>query len=212
MNWPFDKDKNVVAVTTIPVHKNNLPILSVSHYLVDNSWAFTCGSTNDPSDSVLLTMEEIISKDNTLLDIFDLPPGWMAIRKKVGGEWYRHKDNDLLKKAEHLAFMKHGSVNAKLNIFKVIQRNIIDLKTFGWCLFILHIFMSLGSSYHSNSKVMEIIALSLGAFLNIIAIVGLIMFITKEKFRNEEFFSKLIPFIGCLLLWLLFIGVFLFYY
>lgn len=213
MDWPFDKAPDCTAITTTFVHQMKMPILSVTHYLDDNSWAFKNGAAEDSSYSVLLTMEEIINKDKSLLEISDLPPGWSAIRSNVGSEWHRHKDNDLFKKTERFDFMKHGEINANVklnftNIFHFFERNVVDFKTFGWGIFILHIFTALRGAVDTNSQSLLYFSLSTGAILNIVAIVGLILFISKEEFRNRDFLSRLVPYIGCLLLWLFFVCVY----
>ncbi|MDX2427344.1 MAG: hypothetical protein QNK22_01510, partial [Xanthomonadales bacterium] len=95
MNWPFDQAKNVAAVTTQQVMRHGLPVLSVVHYSDDDSWAFTCGTSNDSADLMLVGMEEVVSTDSTLFGIADLPPGWRASRSKVGGDWVRYEDNDI---------------------------------------------------------------------------------------------------------------------
>ncbi|MCX4026144.1 hypothetical protein H0A36_11455 [Endozoicomonas sp. SM1973] len=95
MNWPFDQLENVVTVTTRQVMVKHLPVLSVVHYSEDHSWAFTCGITNASEDLMLVGMAEVISTDNTLLSIADLPPGWCAERSFIGGDWVRYRSDDL---------------------------------------------------------------------------------------------------------------------
>ncbi len=88
-DWPFDQEPNVATITTVGVIKQNLPILSVTHYSDDHSWAFTCGTTNELEDMRLICMEEALKIDPTLRTIADLPPGWTAWRDYVGGVWDR---------------------------------------------------------------------------------------------------------------------------
>ena len=45
--WPFDQAPNVAALTTRQVLERNFPILIVTHYADDDSWAFVCGTTED---------------------------------------------------------------------------------------------------------------------------------------------------------------------
>lgn len=89
--WPFDQAPSVAAVTTSRVLENGLPILRVAHYLDDEDWAFTCGTTDDVADIRVIAMEEALSLDATLAQVGDLPPGWGAFRSIVGGEWVRYK-------------------------------------------------------------------------------------------------------------------------
>lgn len=95
MKWPFDQERNVATVTTRQVMTENYPILSVIHYSDDDSWAFTCGTTNSSEDLVLVGMGEVVDLDNSLYEIADLPPGWCANRKSVNSEWVRYENKDI---------------------------------------------------------------------------------------------------------------------
>jgi len=90
-DWPFDQEKNAAAVTTLNVMENGLPVLVVTHYADDHSWAFLCGTTNQAADGRVISMGEVLELDPTLKSIADLPPGWMAWREKVGSLWKRDR-------------------------------------------------------------------------------------------------------------------------
>jgi hypothetical protein len=92
VDWVFDQARNVATVTTRQVIHENFPILRVVHYEEDDSWAFTCGTTNKSEDLMLVGMGEIVDLDSTLSTIADLPPGWSAYRESVSGNWVRTKD------------------------------------------------------------------------------------------------------------------------
>ena len=85
----------MAAITTRQVLREGHPILRVVHYSDDHSWAFTCGTTNDPDDGLVVGMGEVLELDSTLAGIADLPPGWMAAREKVGGEGMRWHDPEM---------------------------------------------------------------------------------------------------------------------
>src|SRR5690348_114185 len=87
--WPFDQAPNVAAITTRQVIKDGLPILRVTHYSDDHSWAFVCGTTDAEADGRVIGMGEALEIDPTLRDIADMPPGWTAWREKIGGVWQR---------------------------------------------------------------------------------------------------------------------------
>jgi hypothetical protein len=93
-DWPFDQASNVAAVTTRQVIKDGLPILRVTHYSDDHSWAFACGTTDAESDGRVIRMGEALEIDPTLRDIADLPPGWTAWRDKIGGAWQRFQNEN----------------------------------------------------------------------------------------------------------------------
>jgi hypothetical protein len=89
--WPFDQGKNVAAVTTRQVLREGRPVLRVVHYFDDHSWAFTCGTTSDPNDALVVSMKCVVEVDPTLLSIADLLPGWGASRDAPGLSWKRYQ-------------------------------------------------------------------------------------------------------------------------
>lgn len=95
MNWPFDQPPNAAAITTRQVTEEGFPILLVSHYSDDHSWAFVCGTTNEDDDARVVAMRRVLDLDNSLTEIADLPPGWTASRAVVGGEWTRRADPEV---------------------------------------------------------------------------------------------------------------------
>ena len=93
-DWPFDQEKSAAAITTKQVIHNGFPILQVSHYSDDHSWAFTCGTTDDSDDALVVSMEEVVSIDSSLFKIADLPAGWSAWRKSQNSPWQRQKESE----------------------------------------------------------------------------------------------------------------------
>ena len=87
--WPFDQDKNAAALTTRQVLREGFPILDVFHHSDDDSWSFSCGTTNDTEDLLIVGMDCIVEIDPSLVSIADLPPGWRACRDEVGAPWER---------------------------------------------------------------------------------------------------------------------------
>jgi hypothetical protein len=88
-DWPFDQKPNVAALTTRQVLIDKLPILVVTHYDDDDSWAFICGTTEQVDDIRIIGMGEALDLDPTLRTIADLPPGWTAWRQTLGGSWLK---------------------------------------------------------------------------------------------------------------------------
>ena len=95
MDWPFDQAKNAATISTKQVIVEGYPVLRVVHYSDDHSWAFTCGTTNDSADAMVVGMGEVVAKDPTLLSVADLPPGWRATRSEVGEKWVRQSDSSI---------------------------------------------------------------------------------------------------------------------
>ncbi len=89
VNWPFDQDANVAAITTVGVIEGGLPILVVQHYEDDQSWAFLCGTSDDEKDGRVIGMGTALRMDSSLRTIADLPPGWIARRSAIDGAWTR---------------------------------------------------------------------------------------------------------------------------
>lgn len=91
MTWNFDQDKNVAALITTQVVEQGLPILQVIHYSDDHSWAFMCGTTSNPSDTLVVSMEQAVSFDVSLYEIAAMPPGCIASRNSVEEDWVCEK-------------------------------------------------------------------------------------------------------------------------
>jgi hypothetical protein len=65
------------------------PILLVSHDADDHGWQFIGTSNVSVEDARIVSLEEIVQLDSTVLEVADLPPGWQAIRNAVGAPWTR---------------------------------------------------------------------------------------------------------------------------
>jgi hypothetical protein len=89
-SWAFSDSKSLGVITTSRVLDEGAPVLLVTHDADDEGWQFLCGTTNDPEDGRIVHLGEMIKMDETLLDVADLPLGWMAERDEVGGEWTRY--------------------------------------------------------------------------------------------------------------------------
>jgi hypothetical protein len=85
--WPFDQPPDTAAITTRQVLEGKQPIRQVVHYGDDDSWAFTCGTTEETNDLKVVHMGHLLALDQTLRSISHLKPGWTAWRDDVGDEW-----------------------------------------------------------------------------------------------------------------------------
>ena len=94
-DWKFDQEKNVAAVTSVHITQQNKPILLVSHYSDDHDWAFLSGDPVTIEESQIVSMEEIVTIDPTVVEVASLEPGWTAERKAVGEEWVRYEDSEI---------------------------------------------------------------------------------------------------------------------
>jgi hypothetical protein len=93
--WPFDQGPRVACITTRWVLDDGLPILRVTHYSDDHSWAFVCGTPVTVEDGRIISMQSALRLDPTLRTIADLPPGWIAWREDVGAPWNRYSDDEM---------------------------------------------------------------------------------------------------------------------
>jgi hypothetical protein len=87
--WLFDQPPNCVTFTTRHVIYEHKPITRVVHDQSDHGWQFMSADGADIKDAMLVCLSEIVALDNTVIEIADLPPGWIATRTSVGGEWRR---------------------------------------------------------------------------------------------------------------------------
>ena len=65
------------------------PITRVVHDASDHGWQFLSDDGANMDDAMLVGLKEIVAHDNTVLEIADLPPGWIATRDQVGSPWMR---------------------------------------------------------------------------------------------------------------------------
>lgn len=84
----FNEDSRLGVITTAPALAG-APIVLVSHDADDGGWQFLCGTTSNPADGRIVHLEEVVRMDPTVSEVADLPPGWVASRTTVGGEWTR---------------------------------------------------------------------------------------------------------------------------
>jgi hypothetical protein len=95
VTWPFDQARNVMAITTRRVIEEGHPIVHVTHFSEDHSWAFVDGAPFEMSSALMVLMGRVIDKDPSLLEIADLPPGWVATRQAVGDPWRRSANHEV---------------------------------------------------------------------------------------------------------------------
>jgi hypothetical protein len=93
--WPFDQPQNCAAISCRAVLFSGAPVLLVVHYSEDHSWAFLDGEDFRAEDGAVVSMERAVGTDSTLLEVADLPPGWVATREGIGGAWQRKPDPDV---------------------------------------------------------------------------------------------------------------------
>lgn len=90
--FKFREAKNLAAFTTKQWLNEQKPILYVTH---DNEgdWLFLT-EEHAQEDIVIVALEQLIRKDKTLNEVFDLEYGEEAERKFIGGDWERTQTED----------------------------------------------------------------------------------------------------------------------
>ncbi|MEO8375239.1 MAG: hypothetical protein ABI471_08435 [Sphingomonas bacterium] len=102
MTWKFDQARTVVCIACRSVFEGH-PILVVTHYEDDHSWAFMGihghswafmdGEPFESATALVVAMSEVVDRHPDLDEIAELPPGWSASRTAVGQPWSKQKDD-----------------------------------------------------------------------------------------------------------------------
>ena len=88
-NFKFREPKNLATFTTRQWLELKKPILRVVHE-DDGDWQFLTGDQM-PEDIKIVALEQLVLRDNTLNDVFNLGYGEAADRGFIGGKWKRSK-------------------------------------------------------------------------------------------------------------------------
>jgi hypothetical protein len=86
--WPFDQAPDAIAITLQSI-LDGAPILYVSHDEDDHSWQFLDGTEPRVEDGRVICMADALALDETVHEIADLPPGWIAWRRDARSPWRR---------------------------------------------------------------------------------------------------------------------------
>jgi hypothetical protein len=89
--WPFDQPRNCAVITLRPIVFEGKPILHVTHDEDDHGWQFLGREDADPDQASVVTLEEIVQLDPSVLEVADLPPGWHAWRGSMESAWQRSR-------------------------------------------------------------------------------------------------------------------------
>jgi hypothetical protein len=91
MNWPFLDRETVLVFTNRDIVDQSNWIHYVSHDNEDGAWQFLSenGSPEDVDESRVVLFRNIVKLDCTLLELADLPKGWIAWRNTKTSAWQR---------------------------------------------------------------------------------------------------------------------------
>jgi hypothetical protein len=87
-DFKFREVKNLAVFTTRQWIELNKPILRVIHDS-DGDWQFLTGDQM-PDDIKVVALEQMVLRDKTLNEVFNLEYGEEAEREYIGGEWVRN--------------------------------------------------------------------------------------------------------------------------
>ena len=87
LNFKFREERNVAVFTTRQVLEG-LPILRVMHE-ADGDWQFLYDTTYDIADLKVVALEEIVKRDSTVNELFQLNYGWQAKRIVEAADWQK---------------------------------------------------------------------------------------------------------------------------
>ena len=91
-DFKFREEKNVAAFTTRQWLDLKKPILRVMHDY-DGDWQFLTGDQL-PEDIRLVCLQDLIERDVTLNEVFNLDYGESAEREFAGGSWTRYNNSN----------------------------------------------------------------------------------------------------------------------
>lgn len=96
--WPFSDPKNLACITAIDVLDGRKPIGLVTHDVDDGSWQFLpfdgVGDDDDTgSTRRVISLEETTKIEPCILELADLPVGWIAYRESIAKGWTREPND-----------------------------------------------------------------------------------------------------------------------
>jgi hypothetical protein len=91
VEWPFDQPPNCVAITTTQVLKEGRDITHVYHDEDDHGWQFHYPGEKSDTDAMVVAMKTVVEFDPTVMEVADLPVGWVAVRERRGAPWTKEK-------------------------------------------------------------------------------------------------------------------------
>ncbi len=92
-SFKFTEPENTACFTCDHVLSGQKPILYASHDSEDGSWQFMCGqSDHAEANAKIISLKQVTEIDESVNDLFEMPPGVGAERETVTSEWipFRH--------------------------------------------------------------------------------------------------------------------------
>lgn len=91
--WPFADPSNVATIVDRRILSGDAWIAYVSHDAEDGAWQFHTSDPGPPNycNAAVVSLREILERDETLAELSDLPPGWHAWRESPDSAWQRQE-------------------------------------------------------------------------------------------------------------------------
>lgn len=89
MTWKFEHPRNLGVITVQRILDRETSVVYVSHDDDDGSWQFFDGNPVTEEDARVVGLGRIIDLDPTLMDLADLPEGFVAMRNSRQDGWLR---------------------------------------------------------------------------------------------------------------------------
>ena len=91
LDWSRGETRRETVVTQRSVVTDHRPILYVLRDSVNGQWMFLTGE-NPPTDlQITVTIDDILKIDESIKELADLSPGWVASRAARGTPWTRRR-------------------------------------------------------------------------------------------------------------------------
>ncbi|MER9402589.1 hypothetical protein NKI36_00850 [Mesorhizobium caraganae] len=91
--WKFEDPPNVAVISDRSIFSSGDWIAYVSHKDDDGSWLFYSSDNRDwnERDVMLVGLQEVVQRDESIQELADLPEGWHAWRSSKSSPWQRAK-------------------------------------------------------------------------------------------------------------------------
>jgi hypothetical protein len=87
--WSFEDPENVAVITLKKIIKQESSVLYVTHDDEDGTWQFLDGDEVNEEEACLLSLIQMVNLDPSLIELSDLPLGWIAWRDNPESLWLR---------------------------------------------------------------------------------------------------------------------------
>jgi hypothetical protein len=87
--WPFSNSPNLGVITLEQVIQKSAPVLHVRHDADDGGWQFIGLDHPRMGDTMVVSLQKVVTIDPTLTELADLPLGWHAWRRGPTEPWVK---------------------------------------------------------------------------------------------------------------------------